>query len=406
MTLGRLGFRIGEPAIQVKLVCPQTVRWSYTSTGNPYPILASDTEVMIEIDISHLENDTTLLCIFGPEGLHTLELPAGQRNYVQLTELTVGNYLIEVVPQDTRFKTVRLPFGIAPNTLNLPSPEVSFVWEEESYHALEKPVIEADLSDPGFDFEQFKAPPNWPFTISWHYKSAAPYEQTYTLRTTLSGDFDLIDFITRSRPSETLGGGTSLRLDFAELGEITLHHRRILTVKQTWHQLAELVDERMSFLASETDITTPLEVILRAFIRPVIELLGYTITPLPQKDDEFVQERPCLTANRSLAFSLQPQVISTASQDAPTTSRGLLVLVPGSDLKSLSPNSPRRQAEILAKRHNFDEMMLTDGRHWAIHQRGKRYMARPIDLTQVVQDEEVTEEFLARFAAEELCELF
>lgn len=345
-TLQALGVGIGEtwPRLEWALLPPTS--WRTNPRGDAYPAFGVADEITIQArGLPGAHDEAAALFLRGPGGTERLSLPHAESALVSLGVRTPGRWACALLHPRTEVRATTLLFEVAEGVTR----HVSAGWSVNLPEAREG-------EDPGETLGRLEvtAPPGWPVSLAWRTLGEVPLA---TVHADEGGGVDLgkalpmvIERARRVRVAD-------LVVDLGELGRRELHHDRRPSVEQILEDLTNLWAQREGLVRSRAGAWLTL---VPAWFRPVIELLGCAMEPIPALDLPVGEDG--LAAWRLVVDE------RTAGRIGRSASR---VLVLTTDVDTVIERH-LDQVDQACAAAGVRESIVTDGVRWTTHRRGNR----------------------------------
>lgn len=384
--LARLGLTVTSASLAVAwaLFAPRGYREG--RGGERYPCFLPGDEPVLCVDRDDAAG-TVVLFVHGPGGVQRRTI-APEERFIALTDLVVGSYFLEIIPEDGAMEIAHLPFAVLPEAPPAPRYEATLLLGQERLTIVGSSAWEGDLTGLGEDLSiSLSAPPLWPITARWRGARAIRAGHVHA---DLHGEVDLAPIMAATRPERQRRRVGDLLLDLGELGQLVLRHRRPADESVLGDALETLLNQRGSLLAQAAGQLDPLR---GAWLDPLCEVLGYATRDLRPGDGPvppagvgaLLLDAPVF---RNEGWSLRPAAC--------------LIIVPvGSDLRAQGQESPRSYGLRLCQKHGLRRAVLTDGLRWALLSPDLKFLPQwQLDRALHQRNSGELEGFLATFLAE------
>lgn len=345
-TLQALGLGVGEtwPRLEWALLPPTS--WRTNPRGDAYPAFGVADEITIQAQGLPGEHDeAAVLFLRGPGGTERLSLPHAASALVSLGALTPGRWAAALLHPRTEVRATTLLFEVAEGATR----HVSAGWSVTLPETREgEDPVEA------YKTLEMTAPPGWPVSLAWRTLGEVP------LATVHADESSVIDLgkalplvIERARRVRV----ADLVVDLGELGRKELAHDRHPKPEQIGEKLTGLWAQREGLVRSRSGAWLTL---VPSWFRPVTELLGYAMEPLP--------ENALPDADHGLAAW---RLVVGERSEGRIGRNAVRVLVLTTDVE-LVINQNLEWIDRACAAAGVRDAIVTDGVLWTTHRRGGR----------------------------------
>lgn len=386
--LTSLGLMVTTPPLLLSFVGPPPRTYREGRSGERYPIVDRGDRLLLRVRSADGQRvDGVHAFLRGPEGLVSLPLPSAAETTIEVMDLALGRYALEVLANETEIAGALVYFAVEQNAAQAVGPAalVAMTVAGQTVPVEDDTAWDGDLSELEV---AATAPPLWPVRAAWH--GVQPI-RLGTLHADETGCVDLGSVVEMTRVQRQRQRMGDLSLDFGELGRVVLRHTRQPEERAIREEIADLLCERRAVI---DQARRPIDILRAAWLSPLFSILGYTLRDLDGED------LGGLSAGLAAALLFVPE-----RQDRGLVLRPAAVLVMGNedmDWKGQGVNSPRGHALRLCTRRKLRQAVLTDGRRFGrMTAPSKLLSATHLEKTLADDTGGQMETFLSLFLAEQ-----
>ena len=379
--LQALGLSVGEPHPRLEWALVPPASWRTTSRGEPFPSFAPACPIAIQAaGLPGPDESPAVLFLRGEEETIRLVLPETTTALLQLDGLPPGRWACALLHPRVEIPPCTLLFEVAEGATKTVSSSWRVLLGETALDSTDHGELDLSDESTAAALLAVEMPPGWPLSVAWRDLVSTPLA---SLHADEAGDLDLSlalpqieERVRRQRVGDVI-------LDAAELGQVTIRHRRHSKPQDLRKRLTDLVTSRAATVASKPGTWL---ILLEPWFKPICGLLGYQIDPLPE--DSLPAAEPGLSAWRLVVDE------RIAGQIKRSSAR---VLVLTTDLgEALAQQAAWLDAacDVAGVR----EAIVSDGLQWTLRRKGNPYKRTVWLLTEVVEAPLSLELMLAELA--------
>ena len=391
--LEKMGLVVGEQSPSISLCLPTWPdQWNTTDRGDGYAVFATGkdgtTTLFVHVGGYDCEVDgEAQLFVHSGEEQQRLLLPAGNFTTVELSELSIGQYMCSMVHQRTRVQMAHLPFEIVAVSENPPDAALKIsVFDETS---IVKPgsfevVWKGDLDEVSPNIFDIQGPPGWGVQVLWRELSEY-YIGTMELSSTgVLDTFQLFELVRDRYQRSTLG---DLVLKFSELGTVVIQHKQLATRGHLHQSLSQLVESKAEIVGKRAGAFTQL---IPIWFDPVLRRLGYEL-------DSFTEVKEDAPPVHAGSLGL---LVSERGPNGEITQSCRRVLVMLEVVNSELGDDLLDWIDGMCFRYGVDSALLSNGLLFAEYRRRNRLPLEIWDIQSVLSNDEEFMGFLRVVAGE------
>jgi hypothetical protein len=365
------------------------VSWRATISGDELAVFNREAPPVISIQLEpKFEADIkpgALVILHNGERAEKLILKDRCEWRLQLADLQVGSYVLQVVPADKKIQPAYMPFVISNESL-LTLPPARF--NLQAYRADNEQVDHEDLLQPldwtlqdgqlmFCDEVTVLLPPWWPLRIQLHTSVYQFYSATAADE---FGCLNLVEALAKLAPHMEYLAAASITLDAGELGTIQLTHSRKL-IPESMH--AVTCDLWNDFKQRKDQLLTEPELLFQGWVVPLFREWRGRLELMP--DEQLLQQDK---AKRLY------QWVNCEWEDSKVQAHSVPLLLIGKDCDVEREDSLRVACERYLQGAGKRRMLVTDGLRFAEIRRNTRLKLRWFEMDAMVVDQDLFEAWL------------
>lgn len=365
------------------------VSWRPTISGDELAVFNCEAPPVISIQLDpKSEADIkpgALVILHNGERAEKLVLKERNAWRLQLADLQVGSYVLQVVPADKKIQAAYMPFVISNEwLLTLPPARFSL----QAYSADEELVEHKDFLEPldwTLQYGQLAfcdeitvlLPPSWPLRIELH---TSVYRFGLTMKADAYGCLNLQEALGALNPHMKYLAAASITLQAGELGSIRLAHNRELLPKSMHDAICGLWN---GFTQRKDELLPEAELLFQSWISP---LFGEWRGRLELMPDEQLLEQG--EARRLY------QWINCEWEGSTVKAHSVPLLLIDKDCPVERGGSLRVACEKYMQTAGKRRMLVTDGLRFAEIRKNTRLKLRWFEMNVMVNDQDLFDAWL------------
>jgi hypothetical protein len=392
--LSQLGLNIKDntsPQLSWQLVSP--IRYERTVKQEQYPCFKLGSNPLLKISGMQTQTDGEASVFLSVNHeLRNISLPEGNGWWLEIDDLPVGKYLLDVHHSRKRFEIEKAAFAIVDGQFELPSAKPKLHLMDDSDNVEERTaetgqvtrISQGDLTQLDFEGWNIIAPPFWNIH---HFLQTNIVRYFPRIEVGSSGDYSLAaqDNLIKNHIVKSSHANWCLNLE--ELGQIQIEHDRGQSPEHVQKTVIQLLTDRGG---SIDHLLGSLPELKQSWLEPLLMHLGYRLESLsPAQQLETLENVALFTLH--VIERKQDQIIEEPCY--------LLIWAPNlSEFQDSLSTTKFQFIHNTLSDHGLWDSIITDGKNFMMNKRGSQLTRKTYDVIQALDDDIEFKQFLANYA--------